>query len=122
MSEQAMSWGEASGGTEVAASRLDGSRRFAVDVPMESAMEREFPALPWEANRQTIPLDPPSTVSSVGANVTIVVPPTAVRAARRYMESIAPRLPADVREAIIQGAGLFDFPAPDDDDLDGLLD
>lgn len=122
MSEGVPIWGgTGSGRTQVAASKPDGSHRFLVDVPMEADMEQEFPALPWEANRETVPLDPSSTVSSVGNDVSIVAPPSQARAARSYIQGVASRLPEEAREAVVRGAGLFDFPVPDDDDLNGLL-
>jgi hypothetical protein len=122
MSEELPIWeGTGSGRREVAVPKTDGSHRFLVDLPMETDMEQEFSALPWEANGETVPLDPPSTVSSVGNDVSIVAPASQARAARRYIQGVASRLPEETREAVVRGAGLFDFPVPDDDDLNGLL-
>lgn len=50
--------------------------------------------------------------------------PSAEAAGRGYLAANAARLPAEFRDAVLQSAGVFDFPYDDDgdNDLDGLVD
>lgn len=92
------------------------------EEPISSIMEDSIDRLPWEAT------PPFETEASGGAspwdNCQFVTPSPSSqqRAVQRYLRDVAPRLPDDVREGFVRGAGRFDAPASEDDGLDDLFD
>jgi hypothetical protein len=102
---------------------------FDTGVPMENHVNREFTQYPWEATPDQVPKGGVSAAlgSSAGVfpwehSVITVLQERVQEVAHDYVLRIEPKLPPDVRDDFVHGAGMFDFPMPADDDaLDDLL-
>ncbi len=94
---------------------------FEAGEPMESMdMDPDFPAYPWEAS-PPFEAEEGALVLPASNWVVTLARPAAPEASRAYLDRITPRLPEDVRDGFVRGAGMFDVPVPPDEDLDDLL-
>lgn len=89
---------------------------------MESNVENEFIQYPWEATPDQVAEGGVDAAvrSSQGVfpwqdSVVTVLQSRVQEAARDYVDRVADRLPKEVRDGFVQGAGMFDFPLPDED-------
>lgn len=80
-------------------------------------MDDEIRQFPWEATPdvENLPITA-RAVAVVPKNVELVTETQqhVRRAAKEYVERIAPRLPEAAREGFTRGAGMFDFDSPAD--------
>jgi hypothetical protein len=98
---------------------------FEAGVPMESNVD-EFIQYPWEATPDHADggvgeaLNSSQGVFPWQNSVVTVLQGRVQEAARDYVKRVEGRLPKEVRDDFVRGAGMFDFPVPDEDVDDQL--